>query len=34
MGILSSIVVLKDPFWVFVDGIITYPKTLVLGNNF
>ena len=26
MGILSSIVVLKDPFWVFVDGIITYPK--------
>lgn len=26
MGILSSIVVLKDPFWVFIDGIITYPK--------
>lgn len=26
MGILTSILLLKDPFWVFKDGIITYPK--------
>lgn len=34
MGILSSIVVLKDPFWVFIDGIITYPKNPSTCNNF
>lgn len=26
MGILTSILLLKDPFWVFKDGIITYPR--------
>jgi hypothetical protein len=26
IGILTSILLLKDPFWVFKDGVITYPR--------